>query len=139
VNALGAFANAVAHARAAHGDRPDAGHDLAFGQIAVAHQPPAAVFGQFVGMAAEQGRDFGLNSLGQKCSCTIAQNLGQRISKTSWLGELEHVTIGHGVSLLSWRSGGFEHPHDTPPYPFMPSPTFVHSSPKAFGSYTRKS
>ena len=24
--------------------------------------------------------------------------------------------------------GGFEHPHDTPPYPFMPSPTFAHSS-----------
>jgi hypothetical protein len=36
--------------------------------------------------------------------------------------------LGHGVSLLWWRSGGFEHPHDTPPYPFTPSPTFVHSS-----------
>ena len=24
--------------------------------------------------------------------------------------------------------GGFEHPYDTPPYPLMPSPTFVHSS-----------
>jgi len=24
--------------------------------------------------------------------------------------------------------GGFEHPHDTPPYPLMPSPTFAHSS-----------
>jgi hypothetical protein len=24
--------------------------------------------------------------------------------------------------------GGFEHSHDTPPYPFMPSPTFAHSS-----------
>src|SRR5206468_450723 len=58
----------------------------------------------------------------------IAQNLGQRIGKTSWLGESEHVRIGHGVSLLCWRSGGFEHPHDTPPYPFMPSPNFVHSS-----------
>jgi hypothetical protein len=45
-----------------------------------------------------------------------------------WLGELENVSIGHGVSLLRWRSGGVEHPHDTPPYPFMPSPTFAHSS-----------
>jgi hypothetical protein len=27
-----------------------------------------------------------------------------------------------------WRSGGVKHPHDTPPYPFMPSPTFAHSS-----------
>src|SRR6266516_1447280 len=44
------------------------------------------------------------------------------------MGELENVSVGHGVSLLQWRSGGVEHPHDTPPYPFMPSPTFVHSS-----------
>lgn len=29
------FADPVAHARAAHGDRTDADHDLAFGQIAV--------------------------------------------------------------------------------------------------------
>src|SRR2546428_12447846 len=58
----------------------------------------------------------------------VAQNLGQRIGKTSWMGEPENVSVGHGVSLLQWRNGGVEHPHDTPPYPFMPSPTFVHSS-----------
>src|SRR5262249_16930347 len=28
-------------------------------------------------------------------------------------------------SLHNWR---LAHPHDTPPYPFMPSPTFAHSS-----------
>ena len=27
------------------------------------------------------------------------------------------LAVGHGVSLLWWRSGGVEHPHDTPPYP----------------------
>src|SRR5258706_6056937 len=57
-----------------------------------------------------------------------AQNLGQRIAKSSWLRELENISVGHGVSLLCWRSGGLEHPHDTPPYPFTPSPTFAHSS-----------
>src|ERR671930_1793995 len=79
-------------------------------------------------MRAEQGWDLGLDRLRQQRSCAVAQNLGQRISKTSWLGELENVSVGHGVSLLRWRSGGVEHPHDTPPYPFMPSPTFAHSS-----------
>jgi hypothetical protein len=47
------------------------------------------------------------------------------------LGNYVVVDIGegrHGVSLLCWRSGGLEHPHDTPPYPFTPSPTFAHSS-----------
>jgi hypothetical protein len=41
---------------------------------------------------------------------------------------LENIILDHGVSLLRWRSGGVEHPHDTPPYTFMPSPTFAHSS-----------
>ena len=114
---------------AAHGDRTDAGHDLALGQMPMAHQPLAAIIGELVGVAAEQGRDFGFNGLCQQRAGTVAQNLGQRIGKTSWMGEPENVSVGHGVSLLQWRSGGVKHPHDTPPYPFMPSPTFVHSSP----------
>src|SRR5262249_48461227 len=81
-----------------------------------------------VGMAAEQARNLGLNRLRQKRSRAVAQNLGQRIGKSSWLRELENISLSHGVSLLRWRSGGLEHPHDTPPYPFTPSPTFAHSS-----------
>jgi len=127
-NALATFADPVTHARAAHGDRADAGHDLALGQMPVAHQPPAAVVGQLIGMAPEQARNLGLDSLRQQRSRAVAQNLGQRIGKSSWLGELENVSVGHGVSLLCWRSGGLEHPHDTPPHPFMPSPTLAHSS-----------
>ena len=33
----------VAHARLAHGDRPDAGHDLTLGQMAVTHDASAAI------------------------------------------------------------------------------------------------
>src|SRR5262247_162231 len=127
-DALGTFAAAVTHARAAHGDRTDAGHDLTLGQMSVAHQPPAAIIGELVGMAAEQARNLGLDGLRQNRSRAVAQNLGQRIAKSSWLRELENVSVGHGVSLLCWRSGGVEHPHDTPPYPFTPSQTFAHSS-----------
>src|SRR5262249_27926730 len=47
----------------------------------------------------------------------VAQNLGQRIGKSSWLRELQNISLSHGVSLLCWRSGGVEHLHDTPPYP----------------------
>src|SRR5262249_48614722 len=94
----------------------------------VAHQPPPAIIGKLVGMAAEQARHLGLNRLRQKRSRAVAQNLGQRIGKSSWLRELENISLSHGVSLLRWRSGGLEHPHDTPPYPFTPSPTFAHSS-----------
>src|SRR5437870_11068752 len=79
-------------------------------------------------MAAEQARNLSLDGLRQKRARAVAQNLGQRIGKSSWLRELENISVGHGVSLLCWRSGGLEHPHDTPPYPFTPSPTFAHSS-----------
>src|SRR5260221_1074061 len=127
-NSLGALAAAVAHARATHGERAYAGHDLALGQVPMAHESLATVVGQLVGMGAEQGCNLGLDGLRQQRSRAVAQNLGQRISKSSWLGELENVSVGHGVSVLRWGSGGPNNPHDTPPYLFMPSPTFAHSS-----------
>ena len=51
-----------------HGDRADAGHDLALGQMPVAHQSLAAVVGQLVGMAGEQGCYLGLDGLRQALS-----------------------------------------------------------------------
>jgi hypothetical protein len=69
-----------------------------------------------------------LDSPRQQRTRATAQNFGERIGECPWLGELENVSLGHGVSLLRWRSGGGEHPHDTPPYPFMPSPTSAFSS-----------
>src|ERR1700738_1606714 len=91
-------------------DRTDAGHDLAFGQMPVAHQPMVAVLGQIVSMRAEQCCNLDLDRLRQQRPCAVAQYLGQGISKSSWLGELENVSVGHGVSLLWWRSGGSKNP-----------------------------
>ena len=59
-----------------------------------------------------------LDGLRQQRSCAVAQHLSQRVAKSSWLGQLQNVSLGHGVSLLRWRSGGFEHPRDTPPSTF---------------------
>jgi hypothetical protein len=47
---LRTFAATVADPWTAHRDRTDAGHDLVLGQIAMAHQPVAAVGSQLVGM-----------------------------------------------------------------------------------------
>src|SRR6266852_6121462 len=104
--------------------------------MSMAHQPLPAVIGQLVGMAAQKGCNLGLDGLRQQSTGAVTQNLGQRISKSSWLGELENISIGHGVSLLRWRSGGVEHPHDTPPYPFTPSPTSAHNSGVSHGHGT---
>src|ERR1700685_2947496 len=46
----------------------------------------------------------------------------------SWLNQFEHVIVGHGISLLQWRSGGLKHLHDMLPSRFPPSPTSVDSS-----------
>src|ERR1019366_10328073 len=94
----------------------------------VTHQPSVAIIGQFVGMAAEEAGNLGLHGMRQQRSRAVAQNLGQWVRKRPWLRQLDDIILGHGVSLLQWRSGGVEHPHDTPPYPFMPSPTSAHSS-----------
>jgi hypothetical protein len=41
---------------------------------------------------------------------------------------MNDVIVGHGISLLRWRSGGVKHPHDMPPFRFPPSPTLGDSS-----------
>ncbi len=46
------------------------------------------------------------DGMGQKGTGSAAQHLGQRIGKRPWLGKLENVTLGHGVSLLRWSLAG---------------------------------
>ena len=75
---------------------------------ALAHSAELAVVieGEYiVGMRAEHGGNLGLDRLCQQCSRAAAQHLGQRIGKSPWLGERENISLGHGVSLLQWRSG----------------------------------
>src|SRR5262245_58759820 len=94
----------------AHRDRADAGHDLTIGQVTVAHQPLASIVGKLVGMAPEKPGHLRCDGLGQKRAGTAAQNLRQRVGKRAWLAKLENITVGHGVSLLRWRSGGARTP-----------------------------
>src|SRR5882762_3019937 len=131
MRALGSFA--VAHTRLANRDRADAGHDLAFRKMAVAHDALLARLRLEIGVLCEKLSDLRFDGLGQQRTRAAAQDLCQGIGKGPWLGELDHVTVGHGVSLLHWRSGGVEHHHDTPPYPVIPSPTSGHSSQRRRG------
>ena len=120
---------AIANSGTTHGHRTDAGHDLALGQMPMAHQPAVAIIGQLIGMTAEEARNLGLHGMHQQRSRASAQNLGQWIRKRPWLRQLDDIILDHGVSLLVWRSGGVEHPHDTPPYPLTLLPTSAHNSP----------
>ena len=105
-DALGALARAVANPWRANRNRADAGHDLAFGQVAVAHQPSAAFFGARLGVAIKERRHLRLDRPRQQGPGAAAQYLGQRIGKRRWPGKLQNGIVTHGVSLLRWRSGG---------------------------------
>src|SRR5206468_1712300 len=61
-------------------------------------------------------------------TCPVAQDFCQLIVEDSWLNQMDDVIVGHGISLLRWRSGGVKHPHDMPPFRFPPSPTLGDSS-----------
>src|SRR5439155_7975675 len=89
-------------------------------------------------MLAEKVCDLGFDRLGEKGTCPVAQDFCELIVEDSWLNQLDDVIVGHGISLLRWRSGGVKHPHDMPPSRFPPSPTLGDSSeatcPQGLGS-----
>ena len=109
-NPLTAGGLPVAHPRLAHRHRADAGHDLALGQVPVAHHALMARRGLEIGISPQKVGDLRLNRLRKQGMRPVAQNLGERIGEGPWLRELEDISVGHGVSLLRWRSGGSNTP-----------------------------
>src|SRR5258707_8334330 len=79
-------------------------------------------------MLAENVRDLGVDRQGQQSTRPIAKDFGELIVDVSWLNQLDDVIFGHGISLLRWRRGALNPPHDMPPSRFPPSPTFSDSS-----------
>src|SRR5204862_4955172 len=79
-------------------------------------------------MLGEEFGHLGLDRLGQQGARSVAQHLGKRVGERPWLKQLDDVSIGHGVSLLCWRSGGSNTPTICRLLPVRPSPTSAHSS-----------
>src|SRR3954465_9438730 len=79
-------------------------------------------------MLGEKFGHLGLDRLRQQGARSVAQHLGERVGERPWLKQLDHVSIGHGVSLLCWRSGGSKTPTIRRLLPVRPSPTSAHSS-----------
>jgi hypothetical protein len=102
--------------RGQHGNRTDAGHDLALGQMPMAHQPRPAISSQLVGVVAEKACNLGLHSLRQQRSRAIAQNFCQRIAESLWLGNL--ITLSWVMAYHSF--GGEVEASNTPRYAASP-------------------
>src|SRR5947208_17188385 len=85
-------------------------------------------------MLGEEFGHLGLDRLGQQGARSVAQHLGKRVGERPWLKQLDDVSIGHGVSLLCWRSGGSNTPTIRRLLPVRPSPTSAHSSSSHRGS-----
>ena len=99
--------------------------------MTVAHDSLAAAIRSLeVCMFGEKIRNLRLDRLRQQRTRALPENFGELVVKGSWLNQLKHVIVRHGISLLRWRSGGVKHPHDMPPFRFPPSPTFSDSSQK---------
>jgi AAA+ superfamily predicted ATPase len=96
--------------------------------MAVAHNALAAILSPEVHMLGEKISDLGLYGLSQQGARPLPEDFGELIVKGSWLNQLGYVIVGHGISLLRWRSGGVKHLHDMPPFRFAPSPTFGDNS-----------
>jgi len=80
----------------AHGQWPDAGHDLALGQMPVTDDPPVARRGLEIGIPPQEVSDFRLDGLCEQGTRPITQNLGERIGESPWLSQLDDVSVGHG-------------------------------------------
>src|SRR3954471_22345163 len=79
-------------------------------------------------MLGEEFSHLGLDRLRQQGARSVAQHLGERVSKRPWLKQLDHGSIRHGVSLLCWISGGSDTPTIRRLLPLRPSPTSANSS-----------
>ena len=99
-----ADASPVAHARLPDRNRPDAGHDVALGQMPMTHDADPSVLVFEVRVPGEEVGDLRLNGLRQQLTCTIAQNICERIGKGSWwVLRLPHQA---STSALSFAASG---------------------------------
>ena len=85
--------------------------------MAVTHDAGTPVLGLEIGVLGEELGDLGLDGLGEQGARPVAQNFGERVVERPWLNQLDDVIVRSRRILLRWRSGGVEHPHDTPPSP----------------------
>jgi hypothetical protein len=99
----------VAHARLAHADRANAGHHLALGQVAVAHDPTATVGGLEISVLAEKIGDLGLHGLGQQDPCPIVSLFSKQEFVARGVGKgVENAAAScdalHGCDILRPRA-----------------------------------
>jgi hypothetical protein len=89
----------------------------------MANEPLLAFIGQKARMPAEEIGNLDLDGLRQKLPRTTAQNFSQRILECAWLGELNDIILGHGVSSFNgkWR---LEHPPRYAASPHYPVTNF---------------
>src|SRR5262245_31536034 len=83
----------IAHAWLTHGDRANAGHHLALGQMAVADDAGASIVGLERRMPGEELGHFGLDRLRQEIARATAQDFGELILEGPWLNQLDNVIV----------------------------------------------
>jgi hypothetical protein len=99
-DALGTFADPLAHPRATNRDRTDAGYDLTLRQMAVAHQTSVAIVDYLVGVSFEQSRYIGFDRMPEQPRAPLRN--------TSVSGSPKVPGWGNCKTLVSDGDGGAE-------------------------------
>jgi hypothetical protein len=94
----------------------------ALGRVAVAHQPLPGISGLREEAGRPQFQQPGRVALARHRVKPLSMDRQRFLAGRNW------KTLRRDRDYLRWQNWRLEHPHDTPPYPFRPSPTFVHSS-----------
>jgi hypothetical protein len=61
--------------------------------------------GKCLAELAKKLSQLGLKGPRQQRTRALTQNFGEWIDECPWLNQFEDTIVGHGVSLLRWRSG----------------------------------
>jgi hypothetical protein len=107
----GAVRAPVTHPRLLDAHGTNAGLNVAFGQMTMAHHPRPAIVKALASMGVNKYRDLSLNRVRKQALRSAPKNLGQKIGKRPWLNQWRNCRIRHGVSFLSRNSWMLEsHP-----------------------------
>jgi len=83
--------------------------------MAVADDALAPNQGLELAITAEKVRNLRLDRLGKQATRATARDFDELIAESTRLNQFDDVRLRRDISLLRWRSGGFNYPHDMPP------------------------
>ena len=75
------------------------------------------ILGPQIRMLGKKVGDLGFDRPDKQGTGPVAQDFRELVVEGSWLNQSDNAIVGHGISLLRWRSEVVKQPHDMPAFP----------------------